>query len=372
MSSRSMQGIQPPSAGRRLAQVRREPCQGESLAAELLVDAVTSMDPLTQGEVFCRRLCKTFLDSTPMRRVAIALADGTHGTTCTTAGAHGSQAGEGGVPLVEPVVRIEPRREPWQSEVGVTTVAPLSLGGRWLGAVFADRGGEAFVLTTEEQRLLAGVGRMIGVAAGTWLAMARRSEALLAEERTQLAQQIHDRVVQDLFGVSLVLAAPSALSNGERASCEESLSGALGELDGILSGRIEACERAPAVEESIDLGSLRRRYADLPATWHWSAPTTFSPGRAALVRDFLDESLRNVRKHARPRTVEVLGSRSSGGTAVEVRNDGRVPSRPGRQSGLGLRLLAVRARQHGAVIESRALPSGRWRASLWIRGGGLA
>ena len=348
----------------------REPdrWQGEPLAVELLVDAFAGIDPRTDGEVFCRRLCETFIDATPVTRVAIVLADGTHSTIATRTGS--APADAAGLPLVGPVVRIEPRREPAVSALGVTTITPLSAGGCWLGAVVADRGGTPFLLTPAEQRLMAGVARMIAVAAGSWLAMRRRSEALLAEERTHLAQEIHDRVVQDLFGASLVLSAPTRLSGHEQATCEKSLSRALGELEGILHAWVADCEEAPPAVEPLDLRPLQQRYSDLPVTWTWSAPTSFPPPAAALVLDFLDEALRNVRKHALPHAVEVVGRHTHAGTTVEVRNDrrraGAATSGAAARAGLGLRLLAVRARQQGAAVESHPLPGGRWCTSLLL------
>lgn len=326
----------------------------------------------TDGELFCRRLCRSFIDIGCFTRAAIVLADATQSVAATSTCSGTEPAAAGGIPLIAPVVSIDLQRPPTESALAVTAVTPLCAGGRWLGVVFANRGGEPFVLTAAEQQVVANVARMLSIAVGAWLAMCRRTDALLAQERVQLAHEIHDRVVQDLFGASVMLGAPSRLSGDERATCEASLSRALGELDRILRARVAAGDYAPECDETIDLRPLRRRYSDLPVSWRWDAPATLPSSSAALVLEFIDEALRNVRKHALSRSVEVVARETAACMTVEVTNDGRgdgaEPRRLDGRSGLGLRLLKARARQHGAAVETALLPDGRWCASLRLRG----
>jgi len=83
-----------------------------------------------------------------------------------------------------------------------------------------------------------------------------------------------------------------------------------------------------------------------------------------LGQGVLAEALRNIAKHASPSVVEVALSRDRDTFALEVRNDG---VRPGaRGPGMGLRLAAFDALQHGGVVEFGPRGTGRWRVRLVV------
>ena len=65
----------------------------------------------------------------------------------------------------------------------------------------------------------------------------------------------------------------------------------------------------------------------------------------------LRESIRNAIKHADPALVRVRLERDEGTFALTVANDG-VPATARHRSGMGLRLAAVEALEHGGVIEA--------------------
>jgi len=78
----------------------------------------------------------------------------------------------------------------------------------------------------------------------------------------------------------------------------------------------------------------------------------------------LAEALRNIAKHAAASSVEVAVSRDEDTVTLEVRNDG---VRAGaRGAGMGLRLAAFEALQHGGVVEFGSPGPGLWRVRLVV------
>jgi signal transduction histidine kinase len=83
-----------------------------------------------------------------------------------------------------------------------------------------------------------------------------------------------------------------------------------------------------------------------------------------LAQSVLAEALRNIAKHARPSQVDVRVGSDEDTFTLEVRNDGVGPG--ARGAGMGLRLAAFEALQHGGVVEFGAPDAGRWRVRLVV------
>ena len=78
--------------------------------------------------------------------------------------------------------------------------------------------------------------------------------------------------------------------------------------------------------------------------------------------------VRGVSKHARPTRVDVLVARDAETFTLEVRNDGADGQTPAAGSGgMGLRLAAFEALQHGGVVESGPVGADSWRVRLAVR-----
>ncbi len=83
-----------------------------------------------------------------------------------------------------------------------------------------------------------------------------------------------------------------------------------------------------------------------------------------LAQSVLTEAMRNVVKHADPTCVEVSVAVDDETFTLEIRNDG---VRPGaRGAGMGLRLSAFEALQHGGVVEFGPCPGDCWRVRLVV------
>jgi signal transduction histidine kinase len=96
----------------------------------------------------------------------------------------------------------------------------------------------------------------------------------------------------------------------------------------------------------------------------FTVPTDLEP----LAQSVLAEALRNISKHAKPSRVEVLVARDAETFTLEVRNDGvRSAATTAGSGGMGLRLAAFEALQHGGVVESAPVGAGAWRLRLVVQ-----
>ncbi|MGI8714821.1 MAG: hypothetical protein ACR2NR_16900, partial [Solirubrobacteraceae bacterium] len=83
-----------------------------------------------------------------------------------------------------------------------------------------------------------------------------------------------------------------------------------------------------------------------------------------VAQSVLAEALRNVAKHAQPTRIEVVVSSDADTFALEIRNDGVTSTTPG--AGMGLRLAAFEALQHGGMVEFGAVAPDSWRVRLVV------
>jgi signal transduction histidine kinase len=269
------------------------------------------------------------------------------------------------------VVQVSERLEDWVPAryadfAGLTTLTctPVAAGGRALGVIFADRGGEPFELSDEERHAMWTLGKTAALAASVRIATNQQGRARLLQARIDLARELHERVVQRLFGISLALGSEQGLSDEGRRRCADELGAALADLRDALERPL-----APAAIDSTDtlrgeLDRLARHPAEPPLELEWDEGVTVPAELESLAQSVLAEALRNARKHARPTAVRVRVARADGTFELEVRNDGAVAG--SRGTGLGLRLAATEALQLGGFVEFGPDPGGRWHVRLVV------
>ena len=253
------------------------------------------------------------------------------------------------------------------------TCTPVAAAGRWLGVIFAERDGQGFELTEQERLTMRALGRTAALATHVSQAAVQRERSRLLLERVELAREVHERVMQRLFGVSMVLGTDDPLGAGDRERSAAEIESALGELRDALARSLEPTTEPPQSTLRAELERLGRQYKHLPLKVTWDEGVEVPGGLEPLAVSVLTEALRNAEKHASPTEVRVAVGRSDGAFALEVRNDGIDPGQgDGRErgigSGLGLRLAAYEALQRGGMLEFGA-EGGHWRVRLVLPSG---
>jgi signal transduction histidine kinase len=358
-------------------------------ALDVIVQLLSELDadPHSSGREFYDRLCEAVCRVTSMERAGLMLYDdarklvvpvGSHGvesgllsqvygTLEETPIAQRALAEDRVVEVSDGLAHEVPAR--YAAFAGVTTLTctPVSAGGRWLGVIFADRGGGNFSLTEPERHAMWTLGKTAALAASARIATTQQDRSRLLSARLDLAREIHERVVQRLFGVSLVLGSEHELSLEERQRCTEEMKAALADLRGALARPLAPPILDTGATLREELERLGRHYKELPLEVDWQPGTEVPEELEPLAQSVLAEALRNADKHARPTRVRVRVGSADGTFMLETRNDGvQAVPRAGRGAGMGLRLAAVEALSRGGVVEFGPEKEDEWRVRLVV------
>jgi len=355
-------------------------------ALDVIVELLAEADEETDasGTGFYDRLCEALCRLASMRRAGLMLHDearrlvvpvGSHGLDAELLSqVYGSleETPIARLALTENrVVAVSGDLERWVparyahfAQLSTLTCTPVAAGGRWLGVIFADRGGGAFDLTDDERHAMWTLGKTAALAASVRIATSQQGRARLLEARIEIAREIHERVVQRLFGISLVLGSEGGLDDATRQRCATEMGAALSDLREALSRPLAPAARHSDATLRGELSRLGRHYKDLPLKLDWPEGLEVPYELEPLAQSVLAEALRNAHKHAAPTGVAVRVGMSGGAFVLEVRNDG---ARPGsRGTGMGLRLAAVEALQCGGVVEFGPEDGRGWRVRLVV------
>jgi signal transduction histidine kinase len=366
----------------------RRASPGRAELFDVFVGMLSEVDADSEGapsNAFHDRLCEAVCRLTAMERAVLFLYDPTI-RRAEVAGAHGidrDRLSELDVTLDDAPMarralaedRVVVASEGIEDEVtagyarlfGVTTLTctPLAAGGRWLGVLFADRGGGRFYLNDEERHAMWTLGKTAALASSAWLVTREQEHARRLSDRLEFAREIHDRVIQRLFGVSLVLGAEGGLSASTRERCRDEVHAALTELRSALR-RPLALERPPvdgSLREDLERASARARH---PVTVDWQPGLAVPRRLDRLARSVLAEALRNATKHARPETIAASVVDVDGQLVLTVRNDGVVRRRAQPGPGIGLRLVALEAIARGGRVDAGPVKPDSWEVRFAV------
>jgi signal transduction histidine kinase len=238
---------------------------------------------------------------------------------------------------------------------------PMAAAGRWPGVILSDRAGDR-ATTDAERHVLWTLGKVAALAASARLATRAQERARQLQERIDLAREIHDGVVQRLFGVSMALSGDGDLGEADRHRCATEVTDALTDLRSAVQRPLGRRSRDTGTTLLAEVRRLAEAHPELNVELDPDAAADVPAQLEPLAQSVLSEALRNAQKHATPTRVGVKVSRDDGTFVLEVLNDG-VRSTQGR-SGIGLRLAAFEALQLGGTIEFGAAEAGQWRVRL--------
>jgi two-component sensor histidine kinase len=350
-------------------------------ALHLLASMLGEADSAAPGTSFYDRLAEAVCRLGAMRRAIVFISDGVRRRVWAVGG-HGIDLG----PLAdEPIEAIPLALRALERdeviEVGTDlarelpaglvarfaltdlTCIPMSAGGRHYGVVFAERGAPAAPLTAAERQGLWTLGKVCALAASARAATRQQERARHLADRLDLARDVHERVVQRLFGVSLALGAPAELTTDQRTRCAEELQAATQELREAVQRPVARVAREVDTTLREELYRLAGEHADLELTVRWDDDAEIPPALEPLAQTVVGEAVRNARKHARPRRIDVHVRAEGGTVAIAVANDGVAADAPAG-AGVGLRLAAFEALNVGATVDFGHAGPDRWRVDL--------
>jgi signal transduction histidine kinase len=350
-------------------------------ALDAFVDVLAEADGGASRDEFYGRLCEVICRLGAMQRAVLFRYDEVE-RRVRAAGAHGIDIAifDGAHVNVESAAIARRALEadavvdalpPWSPELPAEFVSrlgdgrlfcvPLAASGRWIGVVLCDRPGRR-QLSRRQRNLLWTLGKSAALAAMGRIATFEAERARELQQRIDLARDVHDGVVQRLFGVSLALDALGDMLDEERCRAAVEIQAALAELRTAMQRPLGRTSRQTGVRFADE---LERQIALSPlpiaAEVHARVPKHLD----ALAQSVLLESLRNAEKHAHPTRVDVRVERDAGAFILEVANDG-AHGRAGHSTGMGLRLAAFEALQEGGFVEFGEREPGVWKVRLVV------
>jgi signal transduction histidine kinase len=242
---------------------------------------------------------------------------------------------------------------------------PVAAAGRWMGVILSDRGPGRVPLTGGERHLLWALGKTAALAPRARWAAASQMAARQLQERIDLARDVHEGVIQRLFGVQLALAGDRELGGPDRERIAAEIQAALGDLRAAVQRPLGRSPRETQTTLLDEVRRLERAHPDLGLELTSGSDRVHVPAELEpLAQSVLAEAVRNAHKHARPTSVEVTLREEDATFILEVCNDG-VSGRSAR-SGMGLRLAALEALQAGGIVEFGERDAGTWRVRLAV------
>jgi signal transduction histidine kinase len=269
-------------------------------------------------------------------------------------------------PYRTPDIRADPRFWGWPREHPTMTSflgVPIVARGAVIGAFYltVKEGAEEF--TGDDQELIEMLAAHAAVAIENARLYERSRELSVVEERNRLARDLHDVVVQTLFGVVLTADAAALLvdrdpeaAKAELERVREQAQEALRELRSLVF------ELRPADLEADGLAATLRKHVEvlgrvhaLPIELEVEAEPALEAAAAVEVFRIAQEALNNAQRHASASAIAVRLSRGELAVADDgVGFDAAAPAVRGRR--LGLTSMEERAAAIGGRLRIESTP----------------
>jgi signal transduction histidine kinase len=258
---------------------------------------------------------------------------------------------------------------------------PIRSRGGVLGALYLTDKEDARGFTDEDERLMLMLAAHAAIAIENARLYERGRELSFVEERNRLARDLHDSVVQKLFGVVLAAQSAETLFDRDPDSARGQLQ-KLGELtqDAIQELRSLIFQLRPAAVESEGLAEALVKHVQVLRRVHRQDIQLEVVGEPRLrpriddeVFRIAQEALHNALRHAAAARLEVRLEEGERLLALTVRDDGRGFD-PGaaahRSRRLGLTSMEERAAALGGALTIESAPGEGTTISLEVPLGG--
>jgi len=259
----------------------------------------------------------------------------------------------------------------WQPGLGPTIGIPLRADGRSLGVITLSRATGTPRYSTFDVEMAAEFAAQAGIAIELTRARLDRQRLALVDERSRIARDLHDRVIQRLYGTGLVLQALAVKVPDHETLIHDQVEA----IDGAIA-EIRTAVFALSQQRGLGTSSVRHRLLgvvnELSPRLPGTPRITFGGAVDLLVRDDLAddvvavvrELLANVARHASAQSVDVDVLAGGEEVVVTVDDDGvGMPERSTRASGTAN--MRERAITHAGTFTLEHRATGGTRAR-WI------
>ncbi|MBU4337048.1 MAG: GAF domain-containing protein [Actinobacteria bacterium] len=272
---------------------------------------------------------------------------------------------------------------------GPALFAPMLAEGESIGVLLLLRPPGAPPFTADDLAMSQSFASQAALAFVLAEAQQLRGQAVLHDERSRIARDLHDMAIQQLFAAGMTIEAARQSADPVPPALDAALEAAVGHVDaGIRQIRVivrtldDPGATTPLVDRVLAEATLARGSLGFAPELTMSVDGVpvgsdpavglriddlVAPGRANNVVAVVREGLSNVARHARSRSVAVrllVTSGAHGSITVEVEDDG-VGMPPARTRASGTKNLAHRAEESGGTFALLKAPSGRGALLRW-------
>lgn len=298
-----------------------------------------------------------------------ALGTGSDELSVTSFPIEGSASGEAvrtGQPVLVPDVRASTHVDIFpQTLLGPALTIPFAIGETVGGVLTLARLSDRREFTERDLDMAMSFASHISASIDRAETGMIRRRVVLLEERTRIARDLHDHVIQRLYATGLTLqAVATSLSPADAEAVTEQIR----QIDAAIAQirqSIFALNRDTAttvvslrsrVLEIIDRTESQSGDLELQVTFLGPVDLMANAGLTDDIAAVVTEALANVTRHAEATRADVVISAAAGQVTVEVTDDGSGPGSSPRLSGLAN--LRARADGHGGSFEVGPGPSG--------------
>ena len=251
-------------------------------ALEMFVDLLARVEEDGSSEEFYGRLCEAACALTSMERAVIFRYDeaqrrvraagthkiplevfaGVHFTVETAPIARQALAEDRVIEVPESEGLELPDQYRDLLREGLLVCTPIAASGRWTGVILSDRPGSS-PLSDNERYLLWTIGKVAALATHARIATRNQELAKQLQERIDLAREIHDGVIQRLFGISMAFSTDQDLSREARERIGEELNAVLRDLREALGRPLGRTSRPTQTTLVAEFDRLAHVHPDL-------------------------------------------------------------------------------------------------------------
>lgn len=253
---------------------------------------------------------------------------------------------------------------------------PVLLADQPVGNLYLTEKMAAPRFTLADQRLVETFARQAAMGIHTARLHDDLERLAVLQERERIGQDLHDGIIQALYGVGLFLEDVPELIDTDRVEAEARVDKAIDAIHESIRdirGFIFGLRGETTAEDSLADG-LRRLGAELArgssarVTVHTPIDPPMEPADVVQVLRFTREALSNVARHASASHVRVSLDAREDGAELRIIDDGRGfdPSAPPPPGHHGLGNMRARAVQLGATLDVDSRPGGGTTVRLWV------
>jgi signal transduction histidine kinase len=265
-----------------------------------------------------------------------------------------------------------PNHPPMHSFLGV----PVVLADQPVGNLYLTEKEDAPRFSLADQRLVETFAHQAAMAIHTARMHDDLERLAVLQERERIGQDLHDGIIQALYGVGLFLEDVSELIDTDRPEAEarvdraiDAIHESIRDIRGFIFGLRDDEAGGDSLAEGLRrLGAELARGSSANVVVRVPLDPAMDAADVAQVLRFAREALSNVARHAGASNVEVSLDAREDGAELRVADDGRgfdpaAPPPPGHH---GLGNMRARAVELGATLDVDSRPGGGTTVRLWV------